>query len=584
MFRLRFGFLVIAMVLSLYGVRLVQLQGIDPKAYAAMAEAEGVQKVDLPAERGAILDRNGVELATSIDGLMIVADPKLTRDNAGEMATYLADELGLDYFQTLSNLRTEDKRFRYIARRVPATLAKAAVEELEERGYKGLSTQRDPIRVYPGNDVAANIVGFIGDDEEQGPLAGLERTFDAQLAGTDGSARYQVGGGTRIPLGDSAIVKPKDGADLQLTIDRDTQWLVQRVLRQSVRRARADSGTAVVMDSRTGDLLAFADYPSFDANRPQMARKENLGSRGASDVYEPGSVEKALTAAALIDAGLVSPNDRVTVPPTLSRSGHTIHDHWNHGTVRLTFTGVVAKSSNIGTVLAADKFEPEELYSYLHAFGLGQKTNVGVRGETAGLLPPVSLWKQINQDTIAFGQGVSVNALQMTAAINTIANGGVRVPPNLIRGQATTDEGRRGRHQHRGPRARGQQERRPQDDDDHGAGTRPRGRSRLRGRVPGYRVAGKTGTAQRAGKDGRYYRLVHRLLRRLRPGRRPAVHRLHCHPEPPQRRGRRRQRRARVLQDHELLCCVTTPSRRPAPARAATGSSGVRNPGDSLTT
>jgi cell division protein FtsI (penicillin-binding protein 3) len=276
MFRLRFGFLVIAMVLSLYGVRLVQLQGIDPKAYAAMAEAEGVQKMDLPAERGAILDRNGVELATSIDGLMIVADPKLTRDDAGEIATYLADELGIDYFQTLSNLRTEDKRFRYIARRVPATLAKAAVKELEERGYKGLSTQRDPIRVYPGNDVAANIVGFIGDDEKNGPLAGLERTFDAQLAGIDGTARYQVGGGTRIPLGDSAIVQPKDGQDLQLTIDRDTQWLVQRVLRQSVRRARADSGTAVVMDSRTGDLLAFADYPTFDANRPQMARKENL--------------------------------------------------------------------------------------------------------------------------------------------------------------------------------------------------------------------------------------------------------------------------------------------------------------------
>jgi cell division protein FtsI (penicillin-binding protein 3) len=504
MFRLRFGFLVIAMFLSLYGVRLVQLQGIDPKAYAAMAEAERVEKVDLPAKRGAILDRNGVELATSIDGLMIVADPKLTRDDAGEIATYLADELGIDYFQTLSNLRTEDKRFRYIARRVPASLARDAVAELKERGYKGLSTQRDPIRVYPSNDVAANIVGFIGDDPDKGPLAGLERTFDSQLAGTDGTARYQVGGGTRIPLGDSAIVEPKDGQDLQLTIDRDTQWLVQRVLRQSVRGARADSGTAVVMDSRTGDLLAFADYPSFDANRPQLSRKANLGSRGASDVYEPGSVEKALTAAALIDAGLVSPNDRVTVPPTLSRSGHTIHDHWDHGTLRLTFTGVVAKSSNIGTVLAADRFEPEELYDYLHAFGLGQKTNVGVRGETAGLLPPGSLWSQINQDTIAFGQGVSVNALQMTAAINTIANGGVRVPPNLIRGRATTDEGVEVGSSTAVPTRVVSQSAAHKTmmimervlDPEAGVAS-------VAG-VPGYRVAGKTGTAQRAGKDGRY--------------------------------------------------------------------------------
>jgi cell division protein FtsI (penicillin-binding protein 3) len=268
MFRLRFGFLVIAMVLSLYGVRLVQLQGIDPKAYAAMAEAEGVQKVDLPAERGAILDRNGVELATSIDGLMIVADPKLTRENAGEIATYLADELGVDYFQALDRLQREDSRFQYIARRVPAALAKAAVKELEERDYKGLSTRRDPIRAYPANDVAANIIGFIGDDEQEGPLAGLERTFDEQLAGTDGTARYQVGGGTRIPLGDSTIVQPKDGQDLQLTIDRDTQWLVQRVLRQSVRNARADSGTAVVTCSPSRTTRASTPTgPSWRARR-----------------------------------------------------------------------------------------------------------------------------------------------------------------------------------------------------------------------------------------------------------------------------------------------------------------------------
>jgi cell division protein FtsI (penicillin-binding protein 3) len=504
MFRLRFGFLVIAMVLSLYGVRLVQLQGIDPKAYAAMAEAEGVQQVDLPAERGAILDRNGVELAASIDGLMIIADPKLTGDDAGDIATYLADELGVDYFQSLDRLQREDSRFQYIARRVPATIAKEAVDELEERGYKGLSTQRDPIRVYPANDVAANIVGFIGDDEEEGPLAGLERTFDAQLAGTDGTARYAVGGGARIPLGESTIVKPKDGQDLQLTIDRDTQWLVQRVLRQAVRRARADAGTVVVMDSRTGDLLSFADYPSFDANRPQLAKKDNRGSRGASDVYEPGSVEKALTAAALIDAGKVSPQTRIVVPSTLSRSGHTIHDHWEHGTVRLTFAGVVAKSSNIGTVLAADEFEPEELYAYLRDFGLGQKTDVGVRGETAGLLTPGSLWSQINQDTIAFGQGVSVNALQMAAAFNTIANGGVRVPPNLIRGQATTDEGvdvgtstavpRRVVSESAARKTMMILERVV----DPEAGV-----ASVAG-VPGYRVAGKTGTAQRAGKDGRY--------------------------------------------------------------------------------
>ncbi len=269
MFRLRFGFVVIAMVLSVFGVRLVQLQGIDPKAYAAMAAREGSVQVVLPAERGAIADRNGVELATSVDGMMIVADPQMTRDDAPAIATYLADELDLDYFQTLDRLRTGGgSRFEYVARRVPSTVANRVLGDLETRGYKGLSVRRDPMRDYPSRDVAANLIGFLGEDE---PLAGLERTFDAQLSGTDGEATYEVGGGNRIPLGNNTTVKPRNGTDLRLTIDRDVQWYVQRVLRSTVRGAGGDSGVAVVMDSRTGELISLADYPSFDAQSPFSA-------------------------------------------------------------------------------------------------------------------------------------------------------------------------------------------------------------------------------------------------------------------------------------------------------------------------
>jgi len=496
--RLRIGFVVIAMAISVFGVRLVQLQGIDPKEYAVMAAREGMVTVELPAERGAILDRNGVELATSIDGLMIVGDPQMTREDAAPIATYLAEEVGVDYFETLQRLRRADTRFQYLARRVPATDARAAVAELTERGYEGLSTRRDPMRDYPARDVAANLIGFLGEDE---PLGGLERTFDAQLSGSDGEATYEVGGGNRIPLGDSTTIEPKNGSDLRLTIERDVQWYAQRVLRDTVRGAGGESGVAIVMDSRTGELLALADHPTFDANRPLASPEADLGSRAASDVYEPGSVEKVLTVASLLDAGKLTPRTRLEVPGTLPRQDRVIHDHWDHGDIRLTLAGVLAKSSNIGTVLAADEFSPHELHAYLRAFGLGSQTDIGVRGETAGLLPAAETWRPINQDTIAFGQGLSVNAIQMAAAINTVANDGLRVDPSLVRGEAVTDDGTRvgtdaTTHERVISEEAANQTMQMMelvtDPDD---GVAPRAA------VPGYRVAGKTGTAQRVGAE-----------------------------------------------------------------------------------
>jgi cell division protein FtsI (penicillin-binding protein 3) len=427
----------------------------------------------------------------------------MTRDDAPAIATYLADELDLDYFQTLDRLRAGGgSRFEYVARRVPSTVANRVLGDLETRGYKGLSVRRDPMRDYPSRDVAANLIGFLGEDE---PLAGLERTFDAQLSGTDGEATYEVGGGNRIPLGNSTTVKPRNGTDLRLTIDRDVQWYVQRVLRSTVRGAGGDSGVAVVMDSRTGELISLADYPSFDAQTPFSAAKDDLGSRAVSDVYEPGSVEKVLTASALIDAGKLSPLTHIQVPSELPRPGAApLRDHWDHDLLRYTLAGVISRSSNIGTVLAARKFTPEELHGYLTKFGLGQRTDIGVRGETAGLLADPSLWAQGNQDTIAFGQGLSVNAVQMAAAVNTIANRGVRVDPSLVRGHATTDDGTVvgtdtvTRHRVVSARAAKQTMLMMELVTDVDDGVAPGAA------IPGYRVAGKTGTAQRAGKNGRY--------------------------------------------------------------------------------
>ncbi len=502
--RLRVGFVLIAMVLSIFGARLVQLQGLDPNSYAPMAAAEGLREIVLPAERGDILDRNGEPLATSVEGSMVIADPALTTEDAPELAKFLANRLEVDYFKVLERLRAEGSRYEYVARQVPAARAEAVVDAARERGFDGLTTSRDPIRTYPAGDVAANLVGFLGTpDPEDGdqPLAGLELAFDRVLSGTDGSARYQVGAGNRLPLAESTTVDAVDGVDLTTTIDRDLQWYAQRVLRQTVEDSDAESGFAVVMDSRTGDLLAVADHPTFDANKPAESEKDDRISRALTDVYEPGSVQKVLTLGSLIDAGKVTPRTRITVPPTLNRQDSPIGDWFDHGTIRLTLAGVLAKSSNIGTVLAADQFADGELRDYLTRFGLGQRTGIGVLGESPGILPSGSLWTSQTEDRIAFGQSLSVNAVQMAAAVNTIANGGVRVDPSLIEGSATMNDGsvvgteKAGTRRVLSERAARQTASMMERVVDPEAGVAPGAA------VPGYRVAGKTGTAQAVGEE-----------------------------------------------------------------------------------
>ncbi len=490
------------MMLSLFGARLFQLQGVDSKAYATRAAEAGLVSIDLPAKRGRILDRNGVPLAESIAGLMIVADPTRTTPNAEAIAKILAERLHLDYFDLLSRLTKKGTRFVYVARKVPSTLASSVMDELRKYEYVGVDTRPDPLRTYPAGDVGANLIGLIG-EEDTG--AGLELNFDKLLAGKNGKETYEVGGGNRIPLGENSQVKPVNGKDLQLTIDRDVQWYTQRVLRAAVQSARAKSGAAVVMDSRTGELLAFADYPTFDPNKPSKKVANVLNSRAISDVYEPGSVEKVLTAAALLDAGKVTPTTKIKVPKELPVLDRTIGDWFEHGLMRLTMAGVLARSSNIGTAMAASEFTPTQMWSYLDKFGLGRRTDVGLPGETRGLLPPAAIWSTLTRAQIAFGQGLSVNALQMATAVNALANGGELVTPSLVRGRAATSTG-----------------------DDVGTETASRRRvvsaaaaadtaemmelvttpevgTAPGAGIEGYRVAGKTGTAQQVGKECKCY-------------------------------------------------------------------------------
>ncbi|MGI8522881.1 MAG: peptidoglycan D,D-transpeptidase FtsI family protein [Nocardioides sp.] len=494
--RLRAGFVLIAIVLSFFGARLVQLQGIDPRQYAAMAAAEGVVSVELPAGRGDILDRNGEPLADSVDGRMVVADPLMTRAKAAPLARFLSRRLDVDYFTTLKALREKGSRFAYIARRVPATKALTVVDDATQRGFKGLATRNDPVRDYPGHDVAANLVGFMGTD---GPLAGLELNFDKVLAGRGGSETYEVGSGARIPLGQSTITPAVNGRDLHTTLDQDLQFYTQRVLRQTVLGARADSGAAVVLDRASGEILSLADYPTYDATDPAASPTAQRNSLAMTSPYEPGSVEKVLTLSSLIDAGKVTDHTRLRVPGSIMSGDRPIHDWFPHGTIRMTLAGVIAQSSNIGTVEASRHFEPGQLHGYLKKFGIGQRTDIGVNGETPGVLPSRAAWTDMTADRVAFGQSMSLNAMQMAAAINTIANGGVRVSPSLIRGSATTNTGevvgtdestRRRVVSKNAAHQMSMMMERVVDDQ---VGVAPGAA------VPGYRVAGKTGTAQRVG-------------------------------------------------------------------------------------
>ena len=455
--------------------------------------------VPLPADRGTITDRNGVALAQSVDGLMIVADPSVTVKHASEIATLIARRLDVDYFDVLQRLRKPDTHFQYIARRVPSTKARAVVAEIDRRGFKGIYTRRDPVRTYPAADVAANLIGFM--NAEGDAAEGAELMFDTVLSGRDGSATYETGGGNRIPLGDNSTVPARSGHDLSLTIDRDVQWYTQRVVRSAVQGSGGSSGVAVVMDTRTGELLGLADYPTFDANQPTLSPKRDLGSRALRNVYEPGSVQKVLTASSLIDAGKVTPDTRITVPAQLRRQDRVIHDYFQHDKLRLTLTGVIAKSSNIGTVLAASQFDRHELYDYLSRFGLGSRTGIGVHGESPGVLHDWRSWSQINQDTISFGQGLAVNAVQMAAAVNVIANDGVYVKPSLVKGEVTTSGGQvvgsatsteRRVISSRAARLTTQMME---------SVTNPETGTAAKAGIEGYRVAGKTGTAQRVGKN-----------------------------------------------------------------------------------
>jgi cell division protein FtsI (penicillin-binding protein 3) len=492
------AFCVVAFVLSLFAARLVQLQGIDENDYAALARAKGAQTITLDATRGPIYDRFGARLAESVTASRLVADPTYTSAHAPQIAAILHHRLGTDYLDTVAKLRTKNTRYVELARHLAPRVASSVVTRLNHLNLPGVYTAHDTLRVYPGGDVAANLVGFVG-ASDQG-MYGLEESLNSTLRGENGHATYQVEGGQVLPLADSQIKEPREGTGVRLTIDQDLQFLAQRRVAEAVKQFDADSGVAVILDARTSQVLSLADYPSYNANDFTRSDEPVAQSSALYDAYEPGSVEKVLTFSALIDAGYVTPTTKVVVPPSLPVGGYTVNDDFGHGTLHLTTTGILAESSNIGTVRSASKMPNAQLYAYLKKFGIGDQLNLPLHNTAVGTLTRPGSWPAIQRADIDFGQGVSVNALQMAAAITAVAHGGVYTAPSLIQGTVGSDgtfTPAAAPARHRVVSAQTAQEVTRMME----AVVRAPGGTGPAAAIPGYQVAGKTGTAQRANHD-----------------------------------------------------------------------------------
>ncbi len=491
--RLNIGLLLVAFVLSLFAGRLVQLQGIESKGYADAAVRQRLSRIDLPAVRGPITFAGGQSLAMTVDARVIYADPVMVEPaKRGEIAAALASMFGLNSADLLRKLTPGPKLNRYVE--LVHHVQPDRARMVTAMDFKGIGSLREYRRVYPGGSLAANISGFVNSDGDGG--AGLESAENKLLKGRSGWQKVELSEtGQRIPMGEDQQSKPIPGRGIRLTLDRDIQWKAQNAIAKQVKATGAQSGSVIVMDPRNGQVLSMATVPTFDPATYYNAKPADLGDRAVQEGFEPGSTSKVITAAAAMEAGGVTPETAFTVPDHLKRYDRVFHDSESHAPEPLTFGGVLAKSSNVGTIMASERVTPTQLYQYMRAFGYGEKTGIGLPGESAGILKQVDQWWGTDRYSIAFGQSVSVNALQTASVYATIANGGVRVTPNLIAG--TTDD-----HGTFTPSAPPVSRRVIKQSTADSLTRMLEGVTTKEGTAPaaqiaGYRVAGKTGTAQK---------------------------------------------------------------------------------------
>ncbi|RVW00509.1 penicillin-binding protein 2 [Rhodococcus spongiicola] len=500
--------------LGVAALQLLWVQGIDAPRLSAEAANQRTTKVTLPAVRGEILDRNGNRLAYTLDAKALTFQPVRERKNMEDLrakdaslpdpetrlkaiAKAIHDRLGDTTSESdlLTKLQS-DETFVYLARNVDPAVAAEIADEFPEVGL-----ERQDVREYPGGSLAANILGSTGWDGHG--LLGLEESMDSTLAGEDGSKTHDRGSDGAVIPGSIRDLQPAvDGSAVELTIDSDLQYYVQQQTQQAKDLSGAQNVSVVVLDAKTSEVLAMTNDGTFNpaigvGNNPETAR---LGNLPVSSPFEPGSVNKIVTAAAAIEYGLTTPEEVLQVPGSIRMAGVSVSDAWAHGLVSYTTTGVFGKSSNVGTLMLAQRVGEERFADMLHRFGLGQATGVGLPGESAGSVPQLDDWSGGTFANLPIGQGLSMTLLQMTGMYQAIANDGERISPRIVKAIVDPD-GTRTQTQRPEPiRVVSEQTARTVRDMFRAVTQRdPMGYQQGTGpqaAVDGFQISGKTGTAQ----------------------------------------------------------------------------------------
>jgi cell division protein FtsI (penicillin-binding protein 3) len=491
--------LLLGMLVAFGGIvtRLAVLQTSDRTRYQQMGFDQRVKTVTLPAGRGEILDRGREPLAITLPASDVYANPSLVTDAPGE-AIAIAPLLHLKVWDVRHRLTTGSS-FSYLARQVNPALA----QRILALGLPGIGSLPSTRRSYPAGSLASQVVGFVGLDGTG--LDGLENQYDGVLSGTAGQRTAELIRQGNVPIvqGIDSLTPPQPGSDVVTTIDRDLQFYAQSQLREAVRANHAKGGTIIVMDPKTGEVLAMASCPWFDPNRFAQSQQSRFRNRAVTDAFEPGSVNKVITAAAAVQEHAFPLDRRFVVPDRIAVDRFTIHDSHPHAPETMTLGDIIAESSNVGAVKVAQILGAGRFSSYLSHFGFGRTTGLGFPGETGGLVPPLESWSAATLATAAYGQGVSVTPLQMATVYATIANEGLYVEPRLVRG---TVDGAGVFHP-----APASATRRVVSGATASAVTQMlayvvQDGTGLAAQIPGYQVAGKTGTALKPDpRTGGYY-------------------------------------------------------------------------------
>jgi cell division protein FtsI (penicillin-binding protein 3) len=487
--RNRWGLIIMIAVLVAVVGRLAFVQGVDGAAYANAAEQDRLRTYPIAALRGAVLDRDGNPFAYTVAASRVVADPTLVTHPA-RTARALSTLLEKPEAELTEKLERDDRYVVLADKVTPET-----TDAIDELALPGISFEDDPQRLYPAGTVGGQVIGFVGRDGAG--LAGIEQTFQDELAGTAGHRRVEVGsGGNPIPSGIDESTPAVDGDTVTLSLDQDLQYVTEQRLAQACSDGATTRASAVVLDVHTGQVAAMGSCPGYDPGNYSKTDPDLLGNPIVSDVFEPGSVMKAVTLSAALEEGKAKPDTVLTVNGHIQAGDRVVTDAHDHEPIKWTVTGILAKSSNVGAIMLAREVGDEKLEHYLRAFGLGSTTGIELPGESAGILEDSADWTESRAANVPIGQGVSVTTLQMASIYQTIANGGVRIAPRIV--DSVTDPAGRVTSAPAAEttrvisRSTAEQMAYMLE-----AVVGPGGTAPL-GQIEGFRVAGKTGTAQRA--------------------------------------------------------------------------------------